>query len=327
MDAHGEATVTDYMGHVRDNAELAVRDMLREAAERLARRFGTVPGDSDKVVLSAEDKMDDGSVVRLTLTLDRKEGGAVFDFTGTGDEVVGNWNAPPAVTCAAVIYCVRCLVNQEIPLNQGCLAPIRIIIPPGSFLSPSESAAVVGGNVLTSQRVTDVCLAAFEACANSQGCMNNLTFGDDTFGYYETIAGGAGAGPTWAGASGVQCHMTNTRITDPEILERRYPVVLRRFGLRSGSGGTGEHRGGDGVVRDIQFLAPVTVSVLTERRVFAPRGAGGGKDGAAGRNTLVRALDGREVNLGNKNSVEVCAGDLLKIATPGGGGFGAETAK
>ena len=327
MDAHGESTVTDYMGHVRDNAELAVRDMLREAAERLARRFGTVPGDSDKVVLSAEDKMDDGSVVRLTLTLDRKEGGAVFDFTGTGDEVVGNWNAPPAVTCAAVIYCVRCLVNQEIPLNQGCLAPITITIPPGSFLSPSESAAVVGGNVLTSQRVTDVCLAAFEACANSQGCMNNLTFGDDTFGYYETIAGGAGAGPTWAGASGVQCHMTNTRITDPEILERRYPVVLRRFGLRSGSGGTGEHRGGDGVVRDIQFLAPVTVSVLTERRVFAPRGAGGGKDGAAGRNTLVRALDGREVNLGNKNSVEVCAGDLLKIATPGGGGFGAETAK
>ena len=187
--------------------------------------------------------MDDGSVVRLTLTLDRTEGGAVFDFTGTGGEVLGNWNAPPAVTSAAVIYCVRCLVNQEIPLNQGCLKPIEIIIPEGSFLSPSETAAVVGGNVLTSQRVTDVCLAAFEACANSQGCMNNLTFGDETFGYYETIAGGAGAGPAWDGASGVQCHMTNTRITDPEILERRYPVVLRRFSLRRGSGGAGEHAG------------------------------------------------------------------------------------
>jgi len=324
MDEWGERTVTAYMGHVQDNAELAVRDMLREAAERLASRFGTVPGDPSKVALSAEDKMDDGSVVRLTLTLDRTEGGAVFDFTGTGGEVLGNWNAPPAVTCAAVIYCVRCLVNQEIPLNQGCLKPIEIIIPEGSFLSPSETAAVVGGNVLTSQRVTDVCLAAFEACANSQGCMNNLTFGDDTFGYYETIAGGAGAGPAWDGASGVQCHMTNTRITDPEILERRYPVVLRRFSLRRGSGGAGEHAGGDGVLREIEFLSPVTVSVLTERRAFAPRGLNGGEDGAAGRNTLVHASDGREINLGNKNSVEVRAGDLLRIATPGGGGFGAK---
>ena len=324
MDEWGERTVTDYMGHVQDNAELAVRDMLREAAERLASRFGTVPGDPSKVALAAEDKMDDGSVVRLTLTLDRTEGGAVFDFTGTGGEVLGNWNAPPAVTCAAVIYCVRCLVNQEIPLNQGCLKPIEIIIPEGSFLSPSETAAVVGGNVLTSQRVTDVCLAAFEACANSQGCMNNLTFGDDTFGYYETIAGGAGAGPAWDGASGVQCHMTNTRITDPEILERRYPVVLRRFSLRRGSGGAGEHAGGDGVVREIEFLRPVTVSVLTERRVFAPRGMNGGEDGLMGRNTLMRALDGKEVNLGNKNSVKVRAGDLLRIATPGGGGFGAK---
>ena len=182
----------------------------------------------------------------------------------------------------------------------------------------------MGGNVLTSQRVTDVCLAAFEACANSQGCMNNLTFGDDTFGYYETIAGGAGAGPAWDGASGVQCHMTNTRITDPEILERRYPVVLRRFSLRRGSGGAGEHAGGDGVVREIEFLRPVTVSVLTERRVFAPRGMNGGEDGLMGRNTLMRALDGKEVNLGNKNSVKVRAGDLLRIATPGGGGFGAK---
>ena len=215
--------------------------------------------------------MDDGSVIRLRLTLNRAEGTAVFDFTGTSAEVHGNWNAPPAVTSAAVIYCVRCLVNQEIPANEGCLKPIRIVVPEGTFLSPSESAAVVGGNVLTSQRVTDVCLSAFGACADSQGCMNNLTFGDETSGYYETIGGGAGAGPDWNGASGTQCHMTNTRITDPEILERRYPVALRRFGIRRGSGGAGAARGGDGLIREIEFLRPVTVSVLTERRVFAPR--------------------------------------------------------
>lgn len=267
--------------------------------------------------------MDDGSVIRLKLTLDRTKGAAVFDFTGTSEEVYGNWNAPPAVTCAAVIYCVRCLVNQEIPLNQGCLKPIEIIVPDGTLLSPSETAAVVGGNVLTSQRVTDVCLAAFTACANSQGCMNNLTFGDDTFGYYETIGGGAGAGPSWHGASGVQCHMTNTRITDPEILERRYPVVLRRFSIRAGSGGAGKFRGGDGIVREIEFLRPVTVSVLTERRVFAPNGAAGGEAGAVGVNTLITAA-GRRVNLGGKNTVQVGAGDVLQMLTPGGGGFGGE---
>jgi 5-oxoprolinase (ATP-hydrolysing) len=239
IDEYGLGEVQAYMGHVQDNAELAVRDMLREAAERLlleqrGEGGGGVAGEgADVVSLTAEDKMDDGSVIKLRLTLDRRAGSAVFDFTGTSYEVYGNWNAPPAVTCAAVIYCVRCLVNQEIPLNQGCLKPIEIIVPDGTFLSPSENAAVVGGNVLTSQRVTDVCLAAFTACADSQGCMNNLTFGDDTFGYYETIAGGAGAGPGWDGASGVQCHMTNTRITDPEILERRYPVVGQLYALNA----------------------------------------------------------------------------------------------
>ena len=159
---------------------------------------------------------------------------------------------------AAVIYCAQCLVNQEIPLNEGCLKPIRIVVPEGTFLSPSESAAVVGGNVLTSQRVTDVCLSAFGACADSQGCMNNLTFGDETFGYYETIGGGAGAGPDWNGASGTQCHMTNTRITDPEILERRYPVALRRFGIRRGSGGAGAAARPATARRVIEFLPPVT---------------------------------------------------------------------
>ena len=219
--------------------------------------------------------MDDGQRIGFGLDPRSRLRSATFDFTGTSPEVRGNWNAPPAVTSAAVIYCARCLVNQEIPLNQGCLNPIEIIVPDGTLLSPSENAAVVGGNVLTSQRVTDVCLAAFDACADSQGCMNNLTFGDDTFGYYETVGGGAGAGPTWDGASGTQCHMTNTRITDPEILERRYPVALRRFEIRKRSGERPKTRG-DGIRRVIEFLRPLVVSVLTERRgAFPPRGSGG----------------------------------------------------
>jgi len=284
--------------------------------------------------------MDDGSAIRLELRLDASDGSATFDFAGTDPEVYGNWNAPPAVTCAAVIYCVRCLVNQEIPLNEGCLAPVTLKIPEGCFLAPSEDAAVVGGNVLTSQRVTDVCLAALRACANAQGCMNNLTFGDESFGYYETIGGGAGAGPTWAGASGTQCHMTNTRITDPEILERRFPVLVRAFEIREGSGGVGKHRGGDGLRREIEFLRPMTVSVLTERRVFAPRGVAGGGDGKTGENALLvsdaaparfggdhetsreTSRGRRVVNLGGKNSVTVAAGDILRILTPGGGGYG-----
>jgi 5-oxoprolinase (ATP-hydrolysing) len=178
--------------------------------------------------------------------------------------VLANWNAPQAVTYSAIIYCLRCLISEDIPLNQGCLKPIHVIIPPKSFLSPSDKAAVVGGNVLTSQRVTDVILKAFKACAASQGDTNNLTFGFGGkaekegeeevkgFGYYETIAGGSGAGPTWDGTNGVHTHMTNTRITDTEVFERRYPVLLKEFSLRAGSGGAGKYRGGDGVIRDIE---------------------------------------------------------------------------
>ena len=277
IDECGLDQVQAYMNHVQDNAELAVRDMLKQAAKNViqdAARLGAVI-DGDRVTLKALDKMDDGSQVCLTLTLDAEQGTADFDFAGSSKEVAGNWNAPPAVTNAAVIYSIRCLVKQEIPLNQGCLKPVTISVPDGCFLSPSEDAAVVGGNVLTSQRVTDVCLAAFGACANAQGCMNNLTFGDDNFGYYETIGGGAGAGPDFDGASAVQCHMTNTRITDPEILERRYPVILREFSIRNGSGGQGNTKGGDGIVRKIEFLKNITVSVLSERRVFAPKGLAG----------------------------------------------------
>jgi len=323
IDECGLNQVQAYMNHVQDNAELAVRDMLRDAAKNVildAERLGATV-DGEKVTLKAIDKMDDESQVSLTLTLDAKLGTADFDFSGTSNEVDGNWNAPPAVTNAAVIYSIRCLVKQEIPLNQGCLKPVTIKVPEGSFLSPSESAAVVGGNVLTSQRVTDVCLAAFGACANAQGCMNNLTFGDDTFGYYETIGGGAGAGPDFNGASAVQCHMTNTRITDPEILERRYPVILREFSIRRGSGGEGATRGGDGIVRQLEFLKDITVSVLSERRVFAPKGLAGGEDGARGINTLERN-DGETIDLGGKNSIQVSTGDVLTLQTPGGGGYG-----
>lgn len=229
---------------------------------------------------------------------------------------IGNTNAPEAVTYSAVIYCLRCLISEEIPLNQGCLKPIHVMIPKNSFLSPSEGAAVVGGNVLTSQRITDVILKAFQACAASQGDCNNLTFGYGGqiegkghvkgFGYYETIAGGSGAGPHWDGTSGVHTHMTNTRITDAEVFERRYPVVLREFSIRQGSRGLGEHEGGDGVIRDIEFCVPVQVSILSERRIYHPYGMAGGTDAECGLNLWVRKVKGpkddterfRTINMG-----------------------------
>lgn len=313
-------TVQAYMTYVQLNAEGAVREMLKSVAARVSSQSAK-DGERNSVTIEEEDYMDDGSIIHLKLTIDSEKGEAFFDFSGTSPEVYGNWNAPEAVTAAAVIYCLRCLVDVDIPLNQGCLAPVKIHIPPGSFLSPSDKAAVVGGNVLTSQRITDVVLTAFLACACSQGCMNNLTFGDNTFGYYETIGGGSGAGPTWDGTSGVQCHMTNTRMTDPEIFEQRYPVLLHKFGLRENSGGAGLHRGGDGLVREIEFRCPVVVSILSERRVHAPRGLKGGNNGARGANYLI-TTDKRRVYLGGKNTVEVQAGEILLILTPGGGGWG-----
>ena len=317
IDQYGLEIVQAYMRYVQLNAEGAVREMLRAVAAKVS----SPSMQGDNVVIEEEDYMDDGSTIHLRLTIDPARGEASFDFSGTSPEVYGNWNAPEAVTAAAVIYCLRCLVDVDIPLNQGCLAPVKIHIPRGSFLSPSENAAVVGGNVLTSQRVTDVILTAFQACACSQGCMNNLTFGDDTFGYYETIGGGCGAGPTWDGTSGVQCHMTNTRITDPEIFEQRYPVILHRFGLRENSGGAGLHRGGDGLVREIEFRRPVVVSMLSERRVHAPRGLKGGRNGARGANYLITA-DKRKIYVGGKNTIHVQVGETLLILTPGGGGWG-----
>ncbi|CAH1778849.1 unnamed protein product [Owenia fusiformis] len=314
IDEYGLDVVQAYMTHIQNNAEVAVKEMLQEIARKTKERTGTT-------TLSATDHMDDGSQITLNINIDATEGTAVVDFTGTGYEVHGNCNAPRAVTLSALIYCLRCMVGHDVPLNQGCLKPVHVIIPKGCMLDPSEHAAVVGGNVLTSQRIVDVILKAFGVCAASQGCMNNITFGDQDVGYYETVAGGAGAGPTWDGRSGVHTHMTNTRITDPEIVERRYPVIVQRFSLQPGTGGEGTYRGGDGVIRELLFRKQLTLSILTERRVFAPYGMNGGKPGKNGQNLMLYA-DGRIVSLGAKTSVDVTAGDCFRLLTPGGGGYG-----
>lgn len=314
IDLYGLEVVQAYMAHIQANAEVAVRDMLRDFAVQWEQQTGAL-------VVESVDFMDDGSPIKLKVKINKQEGSAVFDFTGSGYEVFGNCNAPRAITFSALIYCLRCMVGQDIPLNQGCLVPIRVIIPKGSILDPSADAAVVGGNVLTSQRIVDVIFKAFQVCAASQGCMNNVTFGNQNIGYYETVAGGAGAGPRWDGRSGIHSHMTNTRITDPEILEKRYPVVLKRFQLRPGSGGPGNFCGGDGVIRELLFREHVILSVLTERRVFQPYGIQGGSPGAPGLNLLHRSK-GKTINLGGKTSVSLEPGDIFTLHTPGGGGYG-----
>ncbi|KAK5647177.1 hypothetical protein RI129_002069 [Pyrocoelia pectoralis] len=314
IDEYGLEVVQAYMGHIQANAEIAVRDMLRLIAKRTFAKTGSN-------VIQAEDYMDDGSPIRLKVTLNQEEGSAVCDFTGTGSEVWGNCNSPKAITLSALIYCLRCMVGHDIPLNQGCLTPIKTIIPKGSILDPSDQAAVVGGNVLTSQRIVDVVLKAFKVCAASQGCMNNITFGNESWGNYETVAGGSGAGPTWMGCSGVHVHMTNTRITDVEIIERRYPIYLRKFTLRNGSGGAGKFRGGCGVIREYLFRAPLILSVLTDRRVLQPYGMEGGMPGERGLNLLIKS-NGRTINLGAKTAVPVDPGDVFHLSTPGGGGYG-----
>ncbi len=313
VDRYSLDVVHAYMGHVQDAAEQAVRESLIRLAETK---------DCAGKTINATEYLDDGSPITLRLTINGKDGSAIFDFTGTGPEVWGNLNAPAAVTTSAILYCLRCLLENDIPLNHGCLLPIDIHLPKGSLLNPSAEAAVVGGNVLTSQRLVDVILKAFGVAAASQGCMNNLTFGNDRFGYYETIGGGAGAGPDWHGQSGVHTHMTNTRITDPEILERRYPVLLHEFSLRSNSGGSGRCRGGKGLVRDIEFLEPMKVSILSERRVLPPYGLHGGGPGKRGRNLFIRN-NGKTISLGGKNQIRACIGDRIRIETPGGGGWGA----
>jgi 5-oxoprolinase (ATP-hydrolysing) len=267
---------------------------------------------------SGEDYLDNGA--KIAFSFYKEAGRFVFDFGGSSPQLLGNQNAPLAVVRSAVLYSLRAMLGEDVPLNEGLLEAIELRVPQASLLCPDPALAVVGGNVTTSQRVVDVILRAFGAAANAQGCMNNIIFGNDAFGYYETICGGAGATPKAPGASAVHTHMTNTRITDVEIIESRYPVRIEEFGIRRGSGGGGRHRGGDGAVRTYRFLEEVEVSLLTERRSFAPRGLAGGEPGARGRNTLIR--DGKTFDLGGKSTFKAQKGDLLVIETPGGGGWG-----
>jgi 5-oxoprolinase (ATP-hydrolysing) len=320
MERQGIETVRAYMGHVRRAAERQMRQALLRFEPR-EYRF--------------QDQLDDGSVIAVRIQImDGAEGGsAIVDFDGTSGVAPNNLNANPAIVRAAVLYSFRCLIEQNIPLNDGVLAPITIRIPEGCLLHPTPAAdpshcpAVGGGNVETSQRVVDVILGALGVAAASQGTMNNFLFGRDAspgkaaFGYYETISGGAGAGPVFHGASGAHTHMTNTRITDPEVLEDRYPVRLRQFSIRAESGGKGKHHGGDGVVREIEFLEDAQVSLVTGRRVTRPFGLMGGAPGESGQN-LLRHLSGETEELGPFVQRPIKAGEILRIETPGGGGYG-----
>jgi 5-oxoprolinase (ATP-hydrolysing) len=257
----------------------------------------------------------------VKITIDKAARSATFDFTGTSDQLSDNFNAPFSIVRAASLYVVRTLIDDAIPMNDGCLRPIQLVVPDGSMLNPKYPAAVVAGNVETSQVVTDALFAATGKLAPSQGTMNNFTFGNLAHQYYETIAGGSGAGPDHDGTSAVQTHMTNSRLTDPEILETRLPVRLDQFAIRRGSGGAGAHHGGDGVIRAITFLEPMRANILANRRRVPPRGIDGGGDAEAGRNWVERT-DGSVEMLSATASAEMQAGDRFVIETPGGGGFG-----
>jgi 5-oxoprolinase (ATP-hydrolysing) len=303
---YGREVVAAYMGHVLANAEESVRRLL----DRL-----------DDGQFAYE--MDNGAVVRVKISIDKAARAATFDFTGTSGQLPDNFNAPFSIVRAASLYVVRTLIDDVIPMNDGCLRPIRLVVPEGSMLHPAFPAAVVAGNVETSQVVTDALFAATGRLAPSQGTMNNFTFGNERHQYYETIAGGAGAGPDHDGASAVQTHMTNSRLTDPEILETRLPVRLDSFAIRCGSGGDGAHKGGDGVVREVTFLEPMRANILANRRRVPPKGLGGGEDALPGRNWVERG-DGTVELLTATQSAEVGAGDRFIIETPGGGGFGSK---
>ncbi|HEX8216814.1 MAG TPA: hydantoinase B/oxoprolinase family protein, partial [Allosphingosinicella sp.] len=303
---YGRETVDAYMRHVMANAEEAVRRLIGSLSDGSFRY-----------------EMDNGAEVRVTVAVDRATRSAVIDFAGTSAQQPNNFNAPYSICRAATLYVFRTMVDDAIPMNDGCLRPIALKVPEGSMLDPRYPAAVVAGNVETSQVITDCLFAACRALAPSQGTMNNFTFGDEGgHQYYETIAGGAGAGPGFDGASAVQTHMTNSRLTDPEILEARYPVLVERFAIRRGSGGEGRHQGGDGVERRIRFLTPMRANILSNRRRVAPRGIEGGSDAAPGLNRVIRA-DGTEETLSATASADMAPGDVFVIETPGGGGFGA----
>ncbi len=304
VDHFGLDVVHAYMGHVQDNAEESVRrviDVLKDGE------------------FSYE--MDNGAVVKAKVTIHKETRSATVDFTGTSDQLDNNFNAPSAVTRAAVLYVFRTLVDDDIPLNAGCLKPVNLIVPEGSMLNPRYPAAVVAGNVETSQHVTDTLYAALGVMSGAQGTMNNFTWGNDTHQYYETICGGTGAGPDYDGTSGVHSHMTNSRLTDPEVLEWRFPVMLESFGIRKGSGGAGKHKGGDGTVRRVRFLEEMTASILSNHRRVPVQAVGGGEPGKLGRNAIERT-NGTVEELKGTDGATMYPGDVFIIETPGGGGYG-----
>ena len=301
---YGPEVVAAFMRHVLANAEESVRRLLGRLED----------GEFTYA-------MDNGAQVSVSIRIDKQARSARFDFTGTSSQLADNFNAPRAIVRAAALYVVRTLIDDAIPMNDGCLRPIELIVPEGSMLAPAFPAAVVAGNVETSQVVTDALFGATGRLAPSQGTMNNFTFGNARHQYYETICGGSGAGPDHDGTSAVQTHMTNSRLTDPEILETRLPVRLEQFSIRRGSGGAGLHHGGDGVVREVRFLEPMQAQILANRRKLPPRGLCGGDNAATGRNWVERC-DGSVENLPATASVAMEIGDVFVIATPGGGGWG-----
>jgi 5-oxoprolinase (ATP-hydrolysing) len=305
MVAHfGLEVVQAYMGHVQDNAEESVRRVIT------ALRDGQF-----------EYEMDNGAVIKVAIRIDARERSAVIDFTGTSPQLASNYNAPSSVCMAAVLYVFRTLVNDDIPLNSGCLKPLRVVIPEGSMLRPSYPAAVVAGNVETSMCITNALYGALGIMGSSQGTMNNFTFGNSKYQYYETLSGGTGAGKGFDGTSVVQAHMTNSRLTDPEVLEWRFPVRLESYEIRAGSGGAGRWTGGDGGTRRVRFLEPMTASILANNRRIAPFGMAGGGPGARGRNWVERA-DGSCEELSHAGCLALQAEDVFVIETPGGGGYG-----
>lgn len=318
IENYGYDVVKLYMDATQNAAEVAVRGLLQVAYDR----FGGAP-------LKAEEFLDDGTSISVTVTINREDGSAVFDFTESGDEFYSNLNCPIAVLYGSILYVLRCLINVDIPLNSGCMLPLDIKVREGSLFKPSFEAATVGSNVETAQRISDVLFKAFEACAASQGTCNNFTFGSSDpkygiFGYYETIAGGGGAGENFNGQSGVQVHTTNTRMTDSESFEKKFPCILRKYEINTGTGGSGLNKGGDGVVREIEFTVPMQATCLMQRRVFAPYGMNGGSPGRRGYNFWLKkeGTRTRRIALGGQNSVWVRPGDRIRIETPSGGGWG-----
>ncbi|HYJ97831.1 MAG TPA: hydantoinase B/oxoprolinase family protein, partial [Burkholderiaceae bacterium] len=301
----GRETVAAYMKHVQDNAEESVRRVITALKDGVFQL-----------------ELDNGARIHVKVTVHAKQREATIDFTGTSAQLANNFNAPKAVTMAAVLYVFRTLVDDDIPLNAGCMKPLHVIVPDGCMLNPAFPAAVVAGNVETSQSVTNALLGALGVMAASPCTMSNFTFGNDRHQYYETISGGSGAGPDFDGTSVVQTHMTNSRLTDPEVLEFRFPVRLDGYAIRAGSGGGGRHRGGDGGVRRVRFLETMTASILSNGRRIPSFGMAGGEPGALGVNRVERS-DGRIETLQHIGSAEMQPGDVFVIETTGGGGYGA----